>query len=317
MKNVVPRFIALLLMVVVFSGWSYGWSDSGHMTVAFVAYRNLTSQKRTRVDQLIRLNPRFHLWESMIPPNVSPQTRNGMLFMIAATWADQIKSDGQHVADGPNNGNSPPPDHSGAANLGYSDPAMHKYWHFIDTPFSTDGTPLIAAETPNAKTQIIAFRNVLKSDSPDELKSYDLVWLLHLVGDVHQPLHSAARFTHQLPQGDEGGNFVNICNPQCGIRLHSFWDGLLGADASPTTVIHIGLSLPPADPMLVPDLDVDHWVKESFFLAKTEVYKSPIGPGNGPFLINPVYRANALAVARQRVALAGARLARILNLELK
>src|SRR5207302_1414528 len=82
----------------------------------------------------------------------------------------------------------------------------HKYWHFVDTPFSTDGTTLPALPTPNAGTQIATFRAVLASNDPDEKKSYDLVWIEHLVGDVHQPLHSATRVSHTDPNGDNGGN---------------------------------------------------------------------------------------------------------------
>jgi hypothetical protein len=61
---------------------------------------------------------------------------------------------------------------------------MHKYWHFIDTPFTIDGTALPAIPTPNAQERIALFRTVLASTSADPLKSYDLTWLLHLVGDA-------------------------------------------------------------------------------------------------------------------------------------
>ena len=46
--------------------------------------------------------------------------------------------------------------------------------------------------TPNAVTQIGVIRKVLASSESDGLKSYDLVWLLHLIGDVRQPLHAAS-----------------------------------------------------------------------------------------------------------------------------
>jgi len=42
------------------------------------------------------------------------------------------------------------------------------------------------------------------------LKSYDLTWLIHLVGDVHQPLHCVARITKGDPEGDKGGNDVKL-----------------------------------------------------------------------------------------------------------
>jgi hypothetical protein len=309
--------MASLLLLVGFSVSSYGWSDTGHMAVAFVTYSNLTPATRNRVDELVRQNPKYDSWLKMIPAGTSPAVKRGMLFMIAATWADQIKGDGEHVADGPAGGNLPPTDGTGAANTGYTDKAMHKYWHFIDLAFSTDGTPLNAPPTPNARTQIAAFRAVLASNSPDALKSYDLVWLLHIVGDVHQPLHCAARFSKSTPQGDDGGNLVTICDPQCGKRLHSFWDGLLGTSNDPAFVIKVGQTLPKANPIMAAKLNADDWIKESFEFAKTSVYGPPIGPGKGPFFLTPTYRSAAKTLAEQRVALAGARLARILNTELR
>ena len=46
----------------------------------------------------------------------------------------------------------------------------------------------------------------------DEEKAIYLTWLMHLVGDIHQPLHCAAVFSEQFPNGDKGGNdaFIRI-----------------------------------------------------------------------------------------------------------
>jgi hypothetical protein len=286
------------------------------MAVAFVAYQNLNPATRNRVDFLISLNPRFNIWRNSIPAGTPSNLRREMLFMIAATWADQIKNDPQHVEDGTNGGNTPPTNGHAADNTGYSDPAMHKYWHFIDLPFSTDGTALENPPVPNALTQIAVFRSVLNSNSPDPLKSYDLVWLLHVVGDVHQPLHCAARFSHSSPHGDDGGNSVTVCSPQCG-RLHGFWDGLLGTTADPRVAIQVGQSLPAANATLAANLNVNDWVEDGRRLSRDDVYMMPVGPGAGPFNLTPQYRNAALQLARERVALAGARLARILNNELR
>jgi hypothetical protein len=69
----------------------------------------------------------------------------------------------------------------------------HRYWHFVDLPFSRDGTALQQTKKPNALTQIIVFQDTIASaTADDDVKSYDMVWLLHLVGDVHQPLHATA-----------------------------------------------------------------------------------------------------------------------------
>jgi hypothetical protein len=316
MKITIRLIAATLFLTCVFATTSFAWSDTGHMAVAFVAYRNLNPATRNRVDFLISLNPRFTIWQNMIPHGTPANVRRGMLFMIAATWADQIKSDGVHISDGPDGGNTPPNDGTADDNTGYSDRAMHKYWHFIDLPFSTDGTTLENPAVPNALTQIAVFRSVLASNSPDPLKSYDLVWLLHVVGDVHQPLHCAARFTHGSPHGDEGGNLVTVCAPQCG-RLHAFWDGLLGTTANPNVAIQVGQSLPPANATLAANLNVSDWIEDGRSLARSNIYRMPVGAGGGPFNLTTQYRNAALQLARQRVALAGARLARILNTELR
>jgi hypothetical protein len=66
------------------------------------------------------------------------------------------------------------------------------------------------------------------------------------------------------------------------------------------------------------DLDVAHWVGESVRAAKSTVYRQPpIGAGSGPFTLDSAYKARAKALAQERVALAGARLAKILNEELQ
>jgi hypothetical protein len=318
MKNLFRLTASTLLLIFTLSVSSYGWSDTGHMAVAFVAYQKLTPQARARVDALVRLNPRFSIWSGMIPQGTSAANKRRMLFMIAATWPDQIKSDGQHHADGPDNGDRPPNDGTADRNIGYSDTAMHKYWHFIDKPFSPDGTTLENPPVPNAETQIAAFRAVLASNSPDPLKSYDLMWLLHLVGDVHQPLHCTSRFTHGQPHGDAGGNFVNIRDGAATKRLHAFWDGLLGTSHDPAVAVTVGQSLPAAPAAAANNLTVADWIAASFADAQSMAYRQPpIGIGAGPFTITSTYRNAARAMAKKRVAQAGARLANILNNELQ
>jgi hypothetical protein len=62
----------------------------------------------------------------------------------------------------------------------------------------------------------------------DEEKAIYLTWLLHLVGDIHQPLHCTAVFSEQFPNGDKGGNDAFIRIRSSPVKLHAFWDGLLG-----------------------------------------------------------------------------------------
>ncbi len=203
-------------------------------------------------------------------------------------------------------------------NVGYTDRLQHRYWHYIDLPFSTDETPVIQPKAPNAETQIKTFRDTLASDTAsDDVKSYDLVWLLHLVGDVHQPLHATSRFSRDLPNGDRGGNLVALCERPCRNELHAFWDDVLGTSPSVLAAIKAAhkLSAAPKGPASVKD--VHHWIVESFNIAKSSVYVSPIEEGGGPFTITNDYRGDAKTIAEERVALAGARLAKLLNAALR
>jgi hypothetical protein len=143
------------------------WDNRGHMMVAAVAYQNLKQPIKDRVDALLLLNPDRDNWLDLIPATTFAPKVKMMVFMVAATWADRIKSDPDYHTDGTHNGNRPPTDGSGSQNIGYDDLARHKYFHFIDLPFSDDHTALPTVPTPNAQTQIAVFRAVLASTSND------------------------------------------------------------------------------------------------------------------------------------------------------
>lgn len=295
---------------------AFGWDDEGHMAVAYTAYQRLTLAKRARVKALLKLNPSYAAWMDSLPRGTSPADSDRMIFMIAATWPDQIRTDPSYQDDGPNNGYTPEGPQA-TQNIGYKDHLRHKYWHFIDMPYSQDGTPLPATPTPNVETQITAFRAALASNQSDELKSYDLVWLLHLVGDVHQPLHCVTRVSAEERNGDSGGNLVLLCAAPCKDNLHAFWDNLLGTEKSPDAAAQAANGLPSANPALASKSDAASWVAEGFQAAKESVYVPPIGPGLGPFTMTQAYQSASQALAKQRIALAGARLAKILNEELE
>jgi hypothetical protein len=99
--------------------------------------------------------------------------------------------------------------------------------------------------------------------------------------------------------------------------LHGFWDGLPGTGSDPNTAVAYAKTLAAVNAADGSDLDVTHWIKESFDDAKTFVYVTPIGAGDGPFTTTAAYRAAARKLAKERVALAGTRLANLLNDELK
>ena len=179
-----------------------------------------------------------------------------------------------------------------------------------------------AAKTKNSKP--LGPRQTLRAlashDTSDEVKSYDLVWLIHLVGDAHQPLHASSHFTRAHPHGDDGGSLVRInCEVGCSAAdLLAFWDDVLGPSGE---IMRLAveaaqkLSAPPSD--LAEIASEEEWVRESFEVAKAVVYTAPIDDGRGPFTLTDEYKAKARTVAEQRIALAGARLAALLNAAFK
>lgn len=291
------------------------WWDEGHMQVAAVAYERLTPAVRAKVDALIKLNPQYPSWASGWPASKVAQ----FAFVRAATWADDIKTPELAYTD---DGNKPTRPEAGQ-NIGYHDHLMHKYWHYKDIGFSTDGTPVEEPDQVNAVTQIKILSAGLAPSSglPDEARSYDLVWLLHLVGDAHQPLHATARFSRGLEHGDEGGNKVSVI-PATGqtMKLHGYWDSLLGGSSTPDGAIKDALvfdKLPQPDATLARIVDPDVWFAESQKLAQQFAYAEPVKSGTPPPKLTREYETDARNVARQQAALAGARLANIINEALK
>jgi len=303
----------------------FAWGGIGHMTVAYVAYEKLTPAAKMRVRDLLKLNPDYANWEKQIPAGTAADDHDRMIFLMASVWPDDIKGEPQYSDDGTEGGNTPGSAAS-SQNIGYSDLLRHKYWHFVDMPFSPDQTALPEIPAPNAQTQIVAFRAVLASAQSDDLKSYDLVWLLHLVGDIHQPLHAVTRITKTAPKGDAGGNRVKLFG-NAASNLHSYWDDLPGFECKfcsdkvqcANRAMVLGKSLPPASLKDARNTDTAAWVHESFELARTKIYRDPIGAGEELSTIVPgsAYDTEAYKLALKRVALAGARLAEVLNGELK
>jgi hypothetical protein len=294
------------------------WDDFGHMEVAAAAYKALKPKTKQRVAQLLKLNPRYENW--IVGARAQDVAR--VAFMRAATWADAIKADPSYKAkdlqDAP----------TASQNIGYADHLAHGYWHYVNQPIVSAGAQGVPPVEPNVATQIATFRAALGDATlSDDVKSYDLVWLLHLVGDVHQPLHCVARFDHDLPQGDQGGNLIKIAGnaqpPVCEDprycpfgppnELHAFVDTIAGSGYGVGPVESAVTKLPKVDAAQAAIRDERVWLSEGLALAKAKLYVPPIGAGSGPFTIDADYQKAILELGRARIALAAARLANLLN----
>ena len=328
------RIVLALLIAASFAALAapvYAWDDFGHMAVSYLAYQKLTPATRARANALLKLNPYYDRWAAAVPAGLD---KDMVIFMLASLWADEIKSDPAYTSDGSGGGNRPDGSPDAKRNSGYDDHLMHKYRHFIDLPISTDGTPTASYDipTPNAQNTIAVFRAVLASNADDPKKSYDLTWLLHLVGDIHQPLHACTRLSSALPTGDDGGNKVTLRCPDCPAHLHKFWDDALGVTtklsappdekglpdaASIRAIVAFAKTLPRPRRALASKSSEAVWVAESLSADQQTVYPGLVANSDGSFALTPAYVAAAQSVGKLRAALAGARLARLLNRELK
>lgn len=343
-KKALTAILALSLSTWTTSAMA--WNGRGHMIVAAVAWKHMSTPTRERAVALLKLNPTYETWIQ----NVPRADQGEVAFVIGATWPDLIKkwkapckaelspNDGDpssyvYCSDGEK------PTHTGAAqNIGYRDKLEHKYWHYVDMPFPANDPRAKLPVPPNAKTQIDVFRTAIESaQANDNVKSYDLVWLEHLVGDVHQPLHATSHFSKTFPNGDQGANLVclgtklkvvknkktGVDKKSCVAELHAFWDSLLGVQKSGSDASNAEAAIAIADSLSTsPEADVEQedesvWINESFDLAQSDVYVSPIKGGIGPYKMTARYRSKAKSIALARVELAGERLARLLNDHLK
>ena len=329
----------LTLTLTITAPQARAWGATGHEAIAWVAWQQMKPATQARVMQLLALVPTLtHVtagvtktipgypdWVKDLPAGLTPAQKNLYLFMRASTWADTIKH--QWLTDS----DKPPPHVTVDSNIGYTDTFSHGYWHFVDLPFTADGSKLPAVPAPNAATQIPALRTFIASSENDTLKSYDLIWLEHIVGDIHQPLHATTRI---LKGGsDLNGLKVNIKLSQTMINeftggnpaafppteLHAFWDDLPGEASSTNQAVAIAYAsaLSPALPTAVADTNPLDWANESFATGKSDVYATPIAVGLGTYTMTETYRAAALKDAQLRIALAGARLAKLLNENLR
>lgn len=291
------------------------WNATGHRLIAAIAYDRLNPKTRARVDGLIRQHPDYEKLFLQGVPSTDPAVRARAAFIAAAVWPDQIKGDARFYDETRSN--------ASPTRLlpGFPDMARHAVWHYYDTPHAPDGTEPEHQKPPHALSELNRIIPIIgtKADVPPTSPSnpaYLLPWLEHIEGDVHQPLHCVSRFLKSQPKGDAGGNFVYI-----GTRnLHSLWDGAAGQDTSDAYIAQYIADATAAHPAQHhQEKKPEKWIAEGFKLSVSDVYTFGLETGSRdhPLPIPPGYEANAAKVAQQRVAIAGYRLAAVLNEKLK
>ena len=302
--------LGVACLILCMPSISLGWGAGGHMMVAKVAFDRLNPHAKAEVAKLLAIKVKVKLADGTQPKlsakskaNVAAATAKSKDFVNAAHWLDDLRS-AKELYDKKNPQNFGP-------------------LHFVDTAFSDDGTALPTLPTPNIITELNRDVDILKTSSDDNARAQALRFIIHFVGDVHQPLHCATRVSSANPQGDRGGNLVLIkgVGPK---NLHSYWDGGLstfppeGPNFSPPSLAKVAAAAkkavaanPDTDPglNLKDPTNFQSWADESFTLAKDVAYKG-IMNGSTP---STAYRTNGAKVASQRVAWGGYRLAALLN----
>jgi hypothetical protein len=150
------------------------------------------------------------------------------------------------------------------------------------------------------------------------LRAAYLSYLVHLIGDMHQPLHCESFYSDDYPNGDRGGNDFFVRLPQGPSRLHPIWDDLLGITPNLLlecrNAVDLQVNFPRAAlPELRKDTTPVAWSLESRKLAIKYGYlnghlKGSTNAADAPMLPDGYLKA-ATAVARRQAALAGYRLA--------
>ncbi len=199
-------------------------------------------------------------------------------------------------------------------------PYDHVHWHYINYPLKPPRFPFEPGTAPEDDI-LYGIQQCEKSlsarNEPAESRAVHLSWLIHLIGDLHQPLHCSTLVNETWPTGDKGGNDFYVKPAREGIRLHSFWDGLLGTRSHPQSEVNEAIRLAAEHPRKsLPEVKrgtPKKWSLEGRSLAIEKAYlhgelKGSTTPDNAPALPEGYTKATK-TVAEKQAAIAGYRLA--------
>jgi hypothetical protein len=207
----------------------------------------------------------------------------------------------------------------------------HPTWHYAFRPLvrAEDAPPAKPKDDPIGDAQeafalnVRVLANGLASDAE---RAVALCWVMHLVGDIHQPLHTAQLFSAAFPNGDRGGTLQFVKDPQTGeaISLHWFWDDAVNRAGEPEAVVararelETGLPRANLEELGAPAhaRDFAAWAAESHALATSLGYRAGLAAGASKetaAVLPADYVSAATQAAERRAVLAGHRLADVLR----
>ena len=295
------RWILVLAGVCGGFGSANAWNATGHMIIASMAYDQLPPDQRARWSDLLRSHPDHAKWQTAEPKDQPSFDEGRYLFMRASTWPDDIRKTGS--------------------------PWDHPPWHHVDYPLRAPDFPLDPppADVPNALAALADCERILADPAaPAADRAARLSWLIHLVGDLQQPLHNGTMVNAAFPgpAGDHNALLVFVSVAGNPISLHWLWDCLPGnfVDAPSITARggELAAKFPRTDlPELIRARDPQAWSLEGRALAIDAAYRRGALPVSADAKdappLPPGYLETARALAERRVALAGYRLADVLT----
>ena len=267
---------------------AHAWNAAGHRLVAVIAWQQLSPAARDTIATHLARHPDRARWADKARSSDPID-----LFAEAATWPDDIRNDPRFYDEDREPATPPLP--------GLPDTARHKRWHYVDLDLQgkvRDG---------EVDSRIERLVQQLKTSHRPEQISYALPWLVHLVADIHQPLHVGRH-------GDEGGNQVEIENPFNKrlpfSSLHLYWDDLPGPPwLRGKRLAENAARLVERYP--VPEQgNVALWRDESHHLLATAY---PSEPGSLLPVVSEDFHRVSRDTANRRIVEAGYRLGRLLD----
>ncbi len=303
MRHCKPLVVILVLAFLVPT--SRAWDATGHRVIAYIAWQQMTPEARQAVMDILKRAPVPSDLPSLFPRDRRPASvREMQYFMNAAVWPDIVRDRDQAVR---------------------YERYHHGPWHYTNIfwEHAADGSVRLREDIRPEDVNILERLERLDEMAEDARypkphRAVVIAWLEHLVGDIHQPLHTSARVTDQEPEGDRGGNLFGLEERD---NLHWYWDRRL-SDEMPRRedegdvayVRRLGEAVMEKYPAAelqaeVHDMAYEHWVERGFEIASTELYEG-LTRGEAP---PASYAEAAAATAERSIALAGYRLGALMN----
>nr|WP_296654491.1 S1/P1 nuclease [Paraburkholderia sp.] len=283
-RHRVRHWLACGALLLAIAPSAFAWGDGGHRIVAKIADHYLTSSTRAAVN-------------AMLAKDNTGLTATDLA--SEAIWADRYRNKHPETAN----------------------------WHFVDTEISDGdidaacfGHPPLPLNTPASTGPAIACvvdkvdqfaKELAAPQTTDAERLLALQFLLHFVGDLHQPLHAS-------DSSDRGGNDKMVSAP--GIapgKLHSYWDTAfvkqLGSDTN-TVASQLIDNLTSGQVATWQTQTPRDWSLEAFDIAKRDVYgKLPAPNSSGTYALSSDYVSTAQQDVALQLSRAGVRLAMVLN----